>query len=272
VNESSNVSGWSELGEELDCWHDAGATATFWWRDDDAVDDTPQLDRLLKHAGEIPLALAVIPGLATKDLAAKLTKHASVVVLQHGWRHDNHVPGGNNEYPASRSMEEVSQELADGRRLLAALFGPQAIPVFAPPWHGFDPCFLPLLRRHGLTGISRKGPRPKAFAAEGVLQGNAHMAPIKWSTPPSFGDDDLYLGQIIDHLRGRRLGTYDAAEATGLLTHHLVQNDVSYAFIARFVALVSRHPAGIWMDAMAMFMLQTAADETGKTTKINAGR
>jgi hypothetical protein len=255
------MSAWTGLVDELDRWRDAGATATFWWRDDDAVDATPRLDVLLRHAGATPLAVAVIPGLATRDLAARLAGHAPVVVLQHGWRHDNHAPGGNNEYPASRSMDEVSRELADGRRVLTNLFGPQAIPVFAPPWHGFDACFLPLLRRNGLMGISRRGPRPGLFAAEGIVQANAHVSLIKWGGPPSFGDEALYLDQIIDHLHGRRLGRYDATEATGLLTHHLVQDDASYAFIARLVEVVSEHPACVWRDATEMFSLQPAADE-----------
>jgi len=217
------------------------------------VDDTPHLDRLLEHAGAIPLALAVIPALATEALATKVARHASVVVLQHGWRHANHAPGGNNEYPAGRAGEEVSQELAAGRRVLTDLFGPQALPVFVPPWHGFDACFFPLLRHSGLAGISRKGPRPGLFAAEGVVQANAHASLIKWSMPPSFGDDDLYLGQIIDHLRGRRLGRCDATEPTGLLTHHLVQDDKSYKFISQFAAVVSKHPACVWTDPKNIF-------------------
>jgi len=53
---------------------------------------------------------------------------------------------------------------------------------------------------------------------EVVLQANAHVAPIKWNTPPSFGNKEDYLAQIIYHLRGRRFGSYDATEATGLLT------------------------------------------------------
>jgi hypothetical protein len=247
---------WSDLIAELDCWQEAGATATFWWRDDDAVDATPQLNLLLRHAGTIPLALAVVPGLASRSLAEELGRHPSVVVLQHGWRHANHAPSGANEYPATRSVEEVSQELLDGRRALRALFGQQAIAVFAPPWHGFDACFLPLLPRHGLAAISRKGPRTGLFAADGVLQANAHMSPIKWSMPPSFDCDDRYLGQVIDHLRGRRLARYDPSEPTGLLTHHLVQDDRSWAFISRFVAAVSGHPACQWIDARNIFALR----------------
>jgi hypothetical protein len=252
------MASWLELREELDHWGQAGLQATFWWRDDDAVDDTPQLDLLLRHAGPVPLALAVIPKLATGRLARKLSKHDSVVVLQHGWRHVNHAPSGYNEYPASRTLEEVSQELASGRRLLTALFGRQTIPVFSPPWHGFDSCFLPLLRPNGITGLSRKGPRPAAFAAEGLFVTNAHIAPIKWTDPPSFEGDDLYLDQVIDHLRGRRDGLYDAAEPTGLLTHHLAQNVESFAFISQFIEIVSKHPSATWVDARNVFARHAA--------------
>ena len=263
------MAGWGELTEELDRWHDFGATATFWWRDDDAVDATTQLAALLEHAGTIPLALAVIPGLATQDLAAELAAHPSVVVLQHGWNYTNHAPDGNSEYPAGRPAEEVSRELADGRRVLSVLFGRRAIPVFAPPWHGFDSRFLPLLRSNGIAGISRKGPRPALFAAESIVQANAHMAPIKWGSSPSFGDEARYLDQAIDHLRGRRLGCFDPTEPTGLLTHHLLQDDKSYAFISRFTAIVSEHPACVWMDATHMFSLRPAVDGTSGSTSGN---
>jgi hypothetical protein len=257
-NEGSDVSGWSRLTEELDHWRSLDAPATFWWRDDDAVEPTPRLDLLLRHAESVPLSMAVIPALATRALAECLRDHPLVAVLQHGWRHANHATGGNSEYPACRPVEEVSREFAEGLALLVNLFGRQAVPVFAPPWHGFDECFLPMLRQNGFVAISRKGPRAARFAAEGVLQANAHLAPIKWSDPPSFEDDDLYLDQIIEHLRGRRLGRYDATEATGLLTHHLVQNDKSYEFIARFVAIVSEHPAAVWRDAKSIFALDAA--------------
>lgn len=260
---------WSRLRDELDRWHEAGATATFWWRDDDAADAAPQLDALLQHAGDVPLALAVTPGLATGRLARKLAGHRSIVVLQHGWRHDNHATAGNNEYPSHRSMAEVSRELADGRRVLTELFGRQAIPVFAPPWHGFDACFLPLLRRNGITGISRKGPRAARFAPGGIAQSNVHVSAITWSKPPSFGDAGRYLDQIIDHLRGRRCGSYDPAEATGLLTHHLVQDSESYAFISRLVAIVAEHPAGVWMDAKKLFAHPAAVEESAERVRPN---
>ena len=249
---------WSELTQELDRWHETGANATFWWRDDDAADDTPQLDVLFKLAGAIPLALAVIPGLATRTLAESVAQRSSVVVLQHGWRHDNHAQAGNSEYPGSRSMEDVSQELAEGQRVLTGLFGSQAMPVFTPPWHAFDACFLPLLRRNSIIGISRRGPRAGPFARKGLLQANTHMVPVRWSDPPSFEDDGLYLAAAVEHLRGRRLGLHDPEEPTGLLTHHLVHNARCNDFIARFAEIVSTHRAATWLNAKVIFGPQAA--------------
>lgn len=250
---SAVADSWLKLSQELDRWAAAGTTATFWWRDDDAVDDTPQLHLLLKRAGDIPLALAVIPGLATRGLARRLAGESSVAVLQHGWRHVDHARGGQSEYPAVRTMSGVSRELENGRRVLMALFGSQALPVFAPPWHRFDARFLPLLPRSGLVGISRNGPRPDLTAGDGLVQANVHMSAINWSDPPSFGDEDVYIGKTVGHLQGRRLGLYDATEPTGLLTHHRAQDDHSYVFISRFVQVVTDHPAATWIDAREIF-------------------
>ncbi|TIS82782.1 MAG: polysaccharide deacetylase, partial [Mesorhizobium sp.] len=54
---------WQPLVEELACWRRADRKAEFWLRDDDAVDPTAALDRLLEltRALEVPLTLAVIP-------------------------------------------------------------------------------------------------------------------------------------------------------------------------------------------------------------------
>ncbi len=62
---------WEPLRRELDRWQAAGRVARFWLRDDDAVEPTQPLDMLLDLTGEheIPLTLAVIPGLTGEELA-----------------------------------------------------------------------------------------------------------------------------------------------------------------------------------------------------------
>ncbi len=98
VSDSPKVASaqWTDLASELDRWGEEGRMATLWWRDDDAVAPSRRLDDLLAIAGEVPVALAVIPALAQPALAARLCRPAqsAVRVLQHGWRHHNHAEGG----------------------------------------------------------------------------------------------------------------------------------------------------------------------------------
>jgi peptidoglycan/xylan/chitin deacetylase (PgdA/CDA1 family) len=253
IVDEAGAADWTPLVRELDAWSAAGRIATFWLRDDDAVDWTPQLARLFEVAGEVPVALAVIPALAEHGLAKRLRNLRGVEVLQHGWRHDNHwAPHGLSEYPAGRDDEEVGREFRAGRDRLKQLFGDRALPVFAPPYHGFDDRFLPALAQCGIRAISRKGPRSaKRIAA--VAQSNIHVVLIDWTEPPSFGDPRPLLESVVEHLRGRRLGRVDSDEPTGLLTHHLVQDEASYDFLARLIEVTAAHPAARWLRASEVF-------------------
>jgi hypothetical protein len=246
---------WAELTEELDSWAKADRLAEFWWRDDDAIADTEALDDLLRCAGPTPVALAVIPAIAEASLADKLRRNSTVTVLQHGWRHHNHaLHGPNSEYPMGRGQNDVAEEFVQGRRRLGELFCAQYIPVFAPPWHGFDDAYLPTLREAGLLAISRKGVRSSAGVA-GLRVVNVHCVPIQWSDPPSFGTDEEYLLTLLGHLQGKRTGRYDPDEPTGVLTHHLVQNSRSYAFMTKLSKVIYLHPAAKWLDARSVFGL-----------------
>ena len=86
------MSNWDDLTTELDGWDEAGMIAEFWWRDDDAVEPTPALDRLLdlRKSLDVPLAIAAIPATATKALGEVLAGEGSIAVLQHGYAHRNH--------------------------------------------------------------------------------------------------------------------------------------------------------------------------------------
>ncbi|TGT79958.1 polysaccharide deacetylase, partial [Mesorhizobium sp. M8A.F.Ca.ET.161.01.1.1] len=86
---------WQPLVEELARWQRAGRKADFWLRDDDAVDPTPALDRLLDLTDEfaVPVTLAVIPALTDEKLVAQLDGAPHATVAIHGWAHRNHAPG-----------------------------------------------------------------------------------------------------------------------------------------------------------------------------------
>ncbi|TJV07626.1 MAG: polysaccharide deacetylase, partial [Mesorhizobium sp.] len=84
---------WQPLVEELACRRRADRKAEFWLRDDDAVDPTPALDRLLDLTGEfaVPVTLAVIPALTDEKLVVRLDEAPHAAVAIHGWAHRNHA-------------------------------------------------------------------------------------------------------------------------------------------------------------------------------------
>ncbi len=251
---------WPDLMAEFDRWEEAGKIATLWWRDDDAVAPTARLGRLLSIASRVPVSLAVIPTDAQQELAQWLAQdlrsasNASVAVLQHGWRHLNHSGvGKKSEFPAGRPRPEVACELAAGRALLNDLFGTRAQPVLVPPWNRFDDSFLGLLARCGLTGISRAQPRKAPPRAPGVVEANIHVDFVAWKGSREFVGEDAALGGLVQHLRARRLRAVCADEPTGILTHHLVQDEATNAFLDRLIAVSAAHPAVRWLDAGEIF-------------------
>ena len=87
------MSRWAALDDELARWRDVGRDAVLWWRDDDAAEMTPALDRLLElqRATSAPLSLAVVPARATEALAQRLVHEPGIDLLQHGYAHVNNT-------------------------------------------------------------------------------------------------------------------------------------------------------------------------------------
>jgi len=241
---------WPDLAVELDHWEEAGRTARLWWRDDDAVAPSPQLDRLLQIAGGAPLALAVIPRMAEPDLAVRLAGEPHIAVLQHGWRHANHAATGKkSEYPAERSGAEIAAELAAGRARLVALFGECALPILVPPWNRFDERFVPLLAAAGIAALSQMAPR-KTASPTGIAAIDVHLDVVAWHETRGFIGVGAALGRLIAELRIRRES--DDETATGVLTHHLVMDAPTADFMARLGGIVAAHPAARWASAPEM--------------------
>jgi hypothetical protein len=250
-----NDAQWSDLLGELDRWGEAGRVATLWWRDDDAVAPDDRLERLLATAGEVPVTFAVIPALAEPELASWLAgRRPGAAIVQHGWRHANHSPDRRkSEFPAGRAGAEVQAELAAGRAWLAALFGERFRPVLVPPWNRFAAAFVPLLADCGIAALSRCGPHRAAAAAPGVGEANIHVDLVAWREQRGFIGEAAALAGILAHLRARRQGLVDAAEPTGILTHHGVQDAAAEAFLRALRARLAAHGAARWLDGREVF-------------------
>jgi hypothetical protein len=242
---------WPDLVDELDRWGEAGRVAALWWRDDDAAAATPQLDDLLRLAGEVPVALAVIPALARPDLAAALPDTPRIAVLQHGWRHANRAGHGKkSEYPEGRPAAAVGEEIAAGRVRLAAWFGARALPVLVPPWNRFASEFLPLLPEHGIAGLSTMAsPCGGARLPPGLAALDVHVDLVAWRGDRGFIGTAAALGALVGHLRATRLGAAAPVQPVGILTHHLIMDGATAAFLARLIALTGAHAAARWASA-----------------------
>jgi hypothetical protein len=252
------MSAWNLLAAELDAWAEAGWTAAFWWRDDDAVEATPALARLLglRRTLDVPLAIAAIPARARPDLADALRGETGIEVLQHGYAHANHRPAGERktELGSDRDLWTVAREIAEGRGRMDAVFGEgKWLDVMVPPWNRIDAPVIALLPGLGFRGVSTYDARPAAEPVPELVAVNTHVDVIDWTGTREFAGDDACLGDAVAHLAAKRSGEADAGEATGLLTHHLAHDEASWDFIARFVAATAAHRAARWISARDTF-------------------
>jgi hypothetical protein len=250
---------WESFARELDAWREGGRTATFWWRDDDAIDATPSLMRLLgiSRAFSVPLMLAVIPAKATPALGTTLTR-LNGVVLQHGFAHINHAPAGapKSELSGVRPLAERLAELASGCHTLADLVGPRLLPVLVPPWNRIDDDLVDALAASGYTALSTFRPRARPFARPGLAQVNTHLDLIDWAGTRHFVGTAHALAVLVGHLAARRAAWGNSAqtdEATGVLSHHLAMDEPSWDFLETLLRRTEAHPAVRWLDAAELF-------------------
>ena len=244
---------WDSLARECDAWEAAGRPVELWWRDDDAVADTPALRRLLAQAGG-PIALAVIPARLEPSLPALLKGHGSVSVLQHGFDHRNRAPAGGkkSEFPAGRLWPEVAADLVHGRDRLAAAFGTQFVPVLTPPWNRIDNGHASRLSELGYRGLTTYLAR-KSARSGGIAQVNTHVDIIDWHGTRGFVGLPAALNLLVGHLRAKRTGEADAGEPTGVLTHHLVHDTETWDFLGEVLDWCAKRPNIEWRSAADLF-------------------
>jgi hypothetical protein len=247
------MTGWHALDEELARWREAGREPALWWRDDDAADATPALDRLLDlhRAAKVPLALAIVPAHATPALADCLARAPGVDLLQHGYAHTNHAPESDKkmELGLHRPAMFVLGELGTGRMALERLFGNRAMPVLVPPWNRIAPALVPTLPEVGYRGLSTFGIRRRARPVSGLLQVNTHVDLIDWRSRRFVGEDAA-LAALEQALAASRAGT---DEPIGILSHHLAMDEGAWDFLNSLWEKMSSMPGLKMMPAHDLF-------------------
>lgn len=217
---------WRRLREALARRADAGLPCIFWLRDDDAVEPTAALDRLLRITARsaVPVLLAVIPAHAGAALAARLAEERRVGVGVHGWSHANHAPPSEKkqELGPHRPADLVLAELAEGRRRLSAAFG-GFVPVLVPPWNRIDPALAECLPGLGFEALSAFG----AFRAKALPAINSTVDIIDWHGGRKGRPEEELIDGIV-----RQIG-HSGSVTVGILGHHLVHDEAAWNFLER---------------------------------------
>lgn len=239
---------WQPLVDELDRWQATGKTARFWLRDDDAIEPTAELVRLLelttKH--DLPVTLAVIPLHTGQVLADYLTQFPQVAVVVHGWSHTNHarLDEKKQELGAHRPVETVLEELKAGFHRLEAFHAARFAPVLVPPWNRIAPRVIAGLPDLGFKAISVFGPEKPAPLA--VV--NTHVDLMDWHGTRGARETTALVADMVKRLDEM----WESGGALGFLTHHLVHDEAGWAFLDAMFSVTRRHPACRWVSLTDM--------------------
>ncbi len=223
----------------LDRHADRGKPARLWLRDDDAVDPSPALDRLLRMtaAAQVPVTLAVIPAFSGKALADRLATEPHVTVAVHGWSHTNYAGPDEKkqELGGHRPAAEVLADLALGFDQLATLHGPQFAPVLVPPWNRISSEVVAGLPGLGFEALSVFGPE----TPEPLKMMNTHVDLIDWHGTRGGRPAAILLDELASALEG--------GAPVGFLTHHLVHDAAAWDFLADLFEMTATHPGCRWL-------------------------
>jgi hypothetical protein len=164
---------------------------------------------------------------------------------------------------STRNPDAIAQDLTAGLSKLSDAFGDRFLPVLTPPWNRIGGRAVAVLQSIGFRGLTRYLPRP-APTLHGLNQVNTHVDVIDWRgrNGPSGGflGEDACLELFIGHLRARRLGTVDADEPTGILSHHLVHDAATWRFLEKLRDFLANQTAARLLDPSAVF-------KSGKSVK-----
>ncbi|MDD7909111.1 polysaccharide deacetylase family protein [Pseudovibrio exalbescens] len=254
----------SSLRDHLDWFAARGQKVRFWWRDDDAIEPTDDLERLLDIAKRysVPVALAVIPKHAKETLAARLETSDEAWVLQHGWQHKNFQRKDLGEKAAElgsrRDLDEITTQLEEGFARLSELFPDRFIPAVVPPWNRIDPGVVRRLEGIGLKSLSTfTWMHPYSLA-----QVQSHVDIIKWKKNNRFIGWKSAMDRFDLQFMRRRT---NPQEPLGILTHHLAHEEGCYTFLEEFLSIAANHPGAAWPALPELFAEEVARAKAIRT-------
>lgn len=247
---------WQPLIDRLDQLQDAGQGVDFWLRDDDAVEPTAALHRLLDltERFSVPATLAVIPAHTDERLARCIAGRRHISVAVHGWSHENHAAADEKrqELGAHRPHGAVAAELRSGYARLRTLHSTAFVPLLVPPWNRIDPGVIAELAEIGFKALSVFGPetgdKAAALRQPGLKIINTHVDVMDWRGTRGGRNHGELIRDILRRLE--EVSNRDAA--VGILTHHLVHDESVWVFLSKLFEITASHPASRWRSVAAL--------------------
>lgn len=231
--------------QTLDAYARDGRTTQLWLRDDDAIEPTEALSRLLDLSTRwnAPMTIAAIPADATDALAGLLKTLPTISVAVHGWDHANHAPSPEKkqELGLHRGEATVLTRLTDGLARINSLFGERAVPLLVPPWNRIAAGLIPHLPEIGYEALSVFGPERDDTPLPLV---NTHVDIIDWKGTRGGRPMDILYAEAAAHLQ---MATASQVPL-GILTHHLVHDEAAWRFLDDLCKLTDGHPACRWVS------------------------
>lgn len=244
---------WAQLRAELALWAAAGRSPALWLRDDDTIEDTPALRRLAALGAEAkaPVLVAVIPARAADHLADFFSAWPLLDPAVHGYSHRNHASAGekSQEFPIARGRDAIVRDLISGRERLAALFGDRLSALYVPPWNRISAEVAALLPAAGFAGLSAFGTQRLTPLTSRLVETNTHVDIIDWKGNRGGRDPAWLAREVAVQLTAARV---DGRKGIGILTHHLVHDEVAWRFLSDLMNEIARHPGVSWQRAAQM--------------------
>lgn len=247
---------WGLMEAELDKWTSLEDSPTLWWRDDDAATETTKLHRLVQmtlRTGVSPV-VGAIPAQADESLGRALGG-GTLSVVQHGVNHVNRaaVNEKKSEFPEKLNVLDCMQEIvgaqSDLDKLLCEWGLAPLLPIFVPPWNRLGDGLARGLMQ-SFDAVSGFGDRD----CPGVRWINVHVDIIDWRKTRRFIGTSRAVEALLGHLQARRLGKVPRNMPTGLLTHHLIQDECAWRFLDTLCEWVAEHPPIRWLSGAEVLL------------------
>jgi hypothetical protein len=256
---------WQALRNELLRWEKANRIAQFWLRDDDAIEPTSALERLLGLANvrSVPLTLAIIPAGVSEALSERLVNESRVTVAVHGWEHQNHAGASEKkqELGGHRPLHTVLRQLEAGYSLLKQKFPGRFVPVLVPPWNRIGSNIIPHLSKLGFQALSVFG-LSKSEQTTHLRVINTHVDIIDWHGTRGCRDHSELIAEIVRELQ-RRFS--DGDEPVGILTHHLVHDVSAWDFLAQLFKVTTDTTGCQWVSIRDLLRDQSPENRVQRT-------